>query len=302
MRRFAAFLFAIFVLFAASARAEPQPGKPPIPLRGILYRVDYRGHTCYLFGTVHVGQSAFYPLEPRVMRALHDADTLAIEVDVRDAAALRRAAQTYGFYPEGDTIDRHLPPGELAHLKQALRHAGIPFENVARMKPWMVANLLLVQAMARHGFPPGQGIEEYFLAVAQKEGKAVTGLETAGYQLSLFDRLDDAQQRAYLHETLRNLASGKEVREGLALIDAWQHADDAAMQSAMRDTLSDGPSDRLIEKLLLAQRNPAMAAKIGALIRRDRDCFVAIGALHLLGRDGVPALLAAQGYRVRKLY
>jgi uncharacterized protein YbaP (TraB family) len=77
-------------------------------LRGTLCRVDYQGHTCYLFGTVHVGQAAFYPLEPQVTHALQQADRLAIEVDIRNTAAFQQAILQYGLYPGSQTMEQHL--------------------------------------------------------------------------------------------------------------------------------------------------------------------------------------------------
>lgn len=286
---------------ARPAISSPQKISPA--LRGALYRVDYRGHTCYLFGTVHIGQTAFYPLEPQVMRALKNADKLVIEIDIRNAAAFQKALVQHGLYADGQTLDQHLSADSLASLKEALQRNGIAFENVARMKPWMVANLLLVQEMARSGFPAEQGLETYFLSVAEKQRKSVAELETADYQLSLFDKLNEAQQEDYLRENLHDLADGSAIKKTVALIDAWRHADGKKMEALMQEMLDDdSASSRFIEDVLLNQRNPGMADKVEALIKNDRAAFVAVGALHLLGDKGIPNLLKQRGYTVEKLY
>lgn len=274
-----------------------------IPLRGALYRVDYRGHTCYLFGTVHVGQAAFYPLESRVTQALSKADKLVIEVDIRNAALFNQAIVRHGLYPAGETIDQHLSTESITALKDALQRVGLPFENVARMKPWMIANLLVVQEMARNGFPIEQGIEMYFLSVAEKQKKKVGELETADYQLSLFDALSDAQQQDYLRETIADLANGDTLKKSKALIDAWSRADSKAMEAMMQEMLNDdSASAKFIEQILLNQRNPGMADKIEVMLKNDKATFVAVGTLHLLGDNGVPAMLKRRGYQVTKLY
>jgi uncharacterized protein YbaP (TraB family) len=309
MHRIVVFIIALLVgIHPAFAQAERSSTKATetrssIPLRGTLYRVDYRGHTCYLFGTVHVGQAAFYPLEPQVTRALRQAGRLVIEVDIRNTAAFQQAIVQYGLYPEGQTIEQHLPAADLAQLKEALERSGIPFQNVARMRPWMIATLLTVQTMAKNGFPVEQGIELYFLSVAEKQKKTVSGLETADYQFSLFARLNEQQQQDYLRETLRDLADGSELKNGMALIEAWRHADSPAMQKAMDAMASDAsPSSRFIQHVLLDERNPGMADKIAAWAQSDKNTFVAVGALHLLGDAGIPALLQQRGYKVTKLY
>lgn len=310
MRRIVVFFIALVLGFHAAfvhagqaAPAPRQQAQTPIPLRGTLYRIDYHGRSSYLFGTVHVGQAAFYPLEPQVMQALRHTERLALEVDIRNTAAFQQAILRYGAYPNGETIDRHLPADELAQLKQTLESAGIPFANVARMKPWMVATVLLVQTMAQHGYPAEQGIERYFLSEAAQQKKTVLELESIDYQLSLFDRLDEKQQQDYLRETMRDIADGAAVDKGIALIDAWSRADGKAMRAALDEMLNDDDaSSRFIEHMLLAQRNPRMADRIASWLDSGKTTFVAVGTLHLLGEQGIPALLKQRGYQVRRLY
>lgn len=271
--------------------------------RGVLYRVSHHGNTSYLFGTVHVGQAAFYPLEPQVTRALSAADKLVLEVDIRDMATVQQALVRHGMYPDGQTIHQHLSATSLEKLKQALQVAGIPFEAVARMKPWMIANLLIVQSMARAGYPAEEGLELYFLSVAKKENKAVQSLETADYQLSLFNGLSDAQQEKYLQENLKQLADGSAIKKGLSLITAWQHADNKALEAALLEMQNEeSTSAKFLQRVLLDERNPNMANKIESLLKNDKRTFVAVGALHLIGDKGVTALLQRRGYKVEKLY
>ncbi len=297
------------VLFGLAAPAQAGAAKETaaasaIPLRGTLYRVDHENRTAWLFGTVHVGQPAFYPLEPQVMQALHQADALVVETDIRDLAALQGAIAQHALYPDADaSIARHLPSADLEQLKQALAQAGIPFANVQRMKPWMVANLLIVHAMARAGFPPEQGLEQHFLQIAANERKPVHELEDAAYALSLFDGMPPAQQQAYLRETLRELQDGSGVAKGIAMIQAWRHADSTQLDRLYRSMLDDeSVGARFTHETLLERRNPQMADGIAKLLQDERRLFVAVGALHLIGEGSIPALLAQRGYRVTRVY
>lgn len=312
MRRTIVFVFTLLLGFfnpnvqadnPAASKSAAAAQKQTIPQRGTLYRVTYRGNTSYLFGTVHVGKTAFYPLEPEVTRAFSAAKKLVIEVDVRNTEAMRQAVMRHGLYPAGQTINQHLSADASAQLRQALRRYGTPFESIARMKPWMVANLLLVQEMARQGFPSEQGIELHFLSLAEKQKKTVQELETADYQLSLFDSMNDAEQEEYLVENLTELANGAAMQKALDLITAWQSADAKALDAALLEMQKgENASDRFLQKVLLDQRNPAMAQQVEALLKTDKTSFVAVGALHLLGAKGVPGLLQQRGYTVQKLY
>ncbi|GGC06408.1 TraB/GumN family protein [Oxalicibacterium flavum] len=297
-------LFGLAAMPAQADASKETAAAAAIPLRGTLYRVDHENRTAWLFGTVHVGQPAFYPLEPQVMQALHQADALVVETDIRDLAALQQAIAQHALYPGGDgNIARHLPSADLAQLKQALAQAGIPFANVQRMKPWMVANLLIVHAMARAGFPPEQGLEQHFLQIAASERKAVHELEDAAYALSLFDGMPPAQQQAYLRETLRELQDGSGVAKGIAMIQAWRHADGAQLDQLYRAMLTDDSvGARFTQEALLERRNPQMTDGIVKLLQDEHRLFVAVGALHLIGEGSIPALLAQRGYRVTRLY
>jgi uncharacterized protein YbaP (TraB family) len=310
-RHFVLVITLLFGGFVSHAHADTFAGNHPpanaqpaaAQNRGVLYRVSHRGNTSYLFGTVHVGQTAFYPLEPQVTRALSAADRLVLEVDIRDMATVQQAILRHGVYPGGQTVVQHLSAASLEKLKQALQVTGIPFDNVARMKPWMIANLLIVQAMARAGYPAEEGLELYFLSVAKKENKAVQALESADYQLSLFNGLSDAQQEIYLQENLTQLADGSTLRKGLALIRAWQHADSKALEAAVLEMQNEkSTSAKFLQRVLLDERNPNMANKIETLLKKDSKSFVAVGTLHLIGSKGIPALLQQRGYKVEKLY
>ena len=295
-------------LFAPAAYADTQSGLNNVtgnvaPLRGTLYRIDHQDHSAWLFGTIHVGQAGFYPLEPQVTRALHEADTLVIEVDIRNTRALEKAMKDYAFYRDGDNLTKHVSSDTLQTLKNGLREAGIPFDTVMTMKPWMVANMMIIHSMAQSGFPAEQGIEQFFLSVAANEKKAVRELESADYQLSLFEKLTAAQQEAYLLDTLKDLKTGAGVKKGVDLIQAWSRADGLAMEEQKRRMLAENStSSNFIENILLKERNPGMAAGIEKLLQDRQKIFVAVGTLHLIGDNSVPALLKQRGYRVTKIY
>jgi uncharacterized protein YbaP (TraB family) len=273
------------------------------PQRGALYRVRHQGNTAYLFGTIHVGQAAFYPLEPQVTRALSQSTQLVLEMDLRKSAQFQQAIDQYGMYGAGRTIDQQLSADSVRQLKTALQRFGIPFESVARMKPWMAANLLLAVDLERNGYQASLGTDLYLLSLAQAQAKTVRELETADYQLSLFDQLTPAQQEQYLRETLAELADGSGFNKTKAMIDAWRSADAGAMENLLREMQNEkSASSDFMQRVLLDQRNPNMAAGIEALLRKNKSTFVGVGMLHLLGEGGLPTLLRQRGYEVKKLY
>ena len=271
--------------------------------RGQLYRVTHDGKTSYLFGTIHVGRDGVYPLDPVVSRALLDSKALVIELDIRENAAFQVALARHGRYADGDSIQNHLTPATLQQTLQALARAGMSLQSVQQYKPWLVANLLVGAELDQHGFQRSQAVEYALLAAAQKQEKTVRELESADYQLSLFDSLDEHQQEQYLLENLADLADGDSLKRSTALIDAWNVADQPGIHAAWQAaTTGDSISAGFMNRVLLGKRNPEMAANIERIMQQDQVAFVGVGLLHLVGDDGLPQLLKRRGYQVEQLY
>ncbi len=273
------------------------------PRRGVLYRVRHHGVSSYLFGTIHVGKQNFYPLEPEVSRALAEARTLVLELDVRANDDFQLALGKYGSYPAGQSLRGHLSPAAMTRLQAALDRNGMPLASVDGFRPWLVANILVGMEMEKLGYQRSNGVEGFLLEAALRQQKPLRELETAEYQLSLFDGLSAAQQERYLLENLDDIDSGAALKKSAGLIDAWSAADRVRMAELSRElTTGDSVSARFMEQTLLGKRNPEMAANIESIMAREHSAFVGIGLLHLLGENSVPQLLKRRGYEVEQVY
>lgn len=275
----------------------------PRPQRGTLYRVRYHDHTTYLFGTIHVGRIEFFPLEPQATQALADASTLALEIDLLDTAALQQAAIKYGVYADGDTLDKHISAATLDRLQKALDQAGLSYTMVSHMKAWMAGNALLIAVLEHQGYDTNLATDSYLSAAASRQHKNIIGLETADFQLSLFDGMTEKQQEQYLNDNLDDIASGAMREKTQELIDAWAKADEKVFKELLIEAEYDQTtSGKFFLQELLNKRNPEMANKVEKMLKDEKSTFVAIGLMHLIGANGVPQLLAKRGYEVTKLY
>lgn len=273
------------------------------PRRGMLYRVTAHGKTSYLFGTVHVGTKSLFPLEPEVAHALATSSNLVLELDIRNNAPIRTAMNKYGMYAPGDSLRNHLSLAAYQQLVKALNAAGMNFSDVAMYKPWLVANLLVGAQMTLKGYQSGQAVEYYLLAAAQAQKKKVLQLESADYQLSLFNTMDDDQQESYLLENIADLKDGNAVRQSEELLDAWSHADAGKVDAIMAEiSASNTVSSNFMTDKVLGKRNLLMVASIENIIKDNKAAFIGIGLLHLTGPNGLPQLLRDRGYEVEKVY
>ena len=272
--------------------------------RGALFRVTDKDNTLYLYGTVHAGRADFYPLEPRIRAALAGAKTLALEIDAaRDPAAVVAAFQLHGMFTAASEGMAGLPEARRRRIEAGLKAQGLDPAAVARMRPWMVTMVLALVEMGKLGYDPALGVDSHLARLAQGGNTRIVELESVQYQASLLNRLPLADQWRLLEETLDNLASGRQLREARELFDAYERADQAALDRiARRVDLDDSFTGKFMRDVLLIERNGPMADKVAALLARENKAVVAVGLLHLLGQNGLPELLRRRGVKVERVY
>lgn len=272
--------------------------------RGALLKATHEGHVLYLYGTIHAGRADFYPLEPRIRTAIAAAPTLALEIDVaRDPAAVAAAFQQHGMLAPGSPGLAGLPAERRQRIETGLRQQGVDPAAVARLKPWMVAMLLAIVDIGKLGYDPNLGVDAHLAQLARSGKTRVAELESAQYQAALLNRLPDDDQWRLLEETLDNMASGRQLREGRELFKAYERADQAALDRIARRIDSDTTfSGTFMRDVMLNERNGPMADKVVSLLAREHNAVVAVGLLHLLGKNGLPELLRQRGIKVERVY
>ena len=269
---------------------------------GALFRISRDGEMAYLFGTIHVGATSFYPLAPQVSEALAEATQLVLELDTRADAAFDQAVARHASYADGDHIRNHVSADTLRRLVRALHAVGIPLSDVGHLKPWLLANMLIGIALEQNGFQRAHGNESFLLDAVQARGAGLAELESADYQLSLFDTLGEVDAESYLREALDDLSSGSAMKKARAVIDAWSSGDAHALDALIPATIGAGTvTSDFTRRTLLDRRNPEMAQRIGHIMKDGKVSFVGVGLLHLLGPNGLPQLLAQRGYRVERM-
>jgi uncharacterized protein YbaP (TraB family) len=146
------------------------------------------------------------------------------------------------------------------------------------------------------GFDAELGLDKHFYDRAQTERKPVQGLETVEYQISFFDRMTMEEQDRMLAATLKDLDTG--IASVTALADAWKAGDAPAVERVVLKELKAEP--RMYQRLLV-DRNRNWLPAIEALFARSGRAFVVVGAAHLVGPDGLLAMLKAKGYAIEQL-
>lgn len=292
----------LFCLYLPLANATAPIG-PMAQAGGILFKVQDAHHTLYLFGTIHVGASDFYPLAPRIMHTLEQASAIALEIDPHQRHAMQAAVAQYGLYPAGQSFHTELSLALQQQVLAALARYHVAPQIIAPLRPWMIASLLTLQEFESKAYRAELGVDSYLADLMRKRHKPVLELEGAAAQLALFDRLDNQQQSRLLEDTLQELSDPGSAAKIVALAQYWRHADLPGLQGLLDEMATDHSLvGRFTKEVLLDQRNPVLSTRIAALLQQRDGVFAAIGILHLVGANSVPALLQQYGLKVERLY
>jgi len=257
-------------------------------------------NTLYLFGTIHVGKTSFYPLPDAVNAAFAASKKLVVEaniLDQKDSAEIARLSD----YPKGETIAKHIPPALLMRLKSALVKQKIPYDNVATMRPVLLGGLLPIIEFLKQGYEMNQGLDFKLIERAMQEKKPILELESSLAQIKLLTNMSPLLQEAFLENALVSLEDGKAAVQVNGIVKAWLAGDAPQLARIAEAATREGLMADLLNEQLLAGRHPAMVDKIEGYLASPDIHFVAVGALHLVGVGGLVEMLKSLGYTVRQL-
>lgn len=260
-----------------------------------LWRVDGAQNRLYLLGSVHLLRAGDHPLPSIIDEAYADAETIVMEVDMDDIdpVAAQQQVTEIGLIRDGGSLDELMGPRLYAQAETLAAEAGIPLAMLGRTEPWLAAITVEQLMLTRIGFDPEYGIENYLTAMAAADGKPLIGLETVRQQLEFLDGMSLAAQRSLLLKSLEDSAEMEAVMD--QLVRAWRHGDIEHLEAEMLGDMQEYPE---LYRAVVAERNRNWIAAIEGFAREEDDYLVVVGALHLIGEDGVPALLEERGFDV----
>jgi len=275
--------------FAAAADA-------PHPVT--LWQVNGDSNSVYLLGSIHLLRPEDYPLPTALYAAYDDAEVLIMEIDMddMDPFAAQVAFTTYGVLKDEQTLRDLMGDDLYAQALAAAEMIDIPLDMLRKTEPWYAAMTVQLMMLSRIGFDPTLGVEMHMMSKAQADGKPIEGFETVEEQVRFLDGMSLPAQREMLLSTLTESAKLGEMMD--EMIDAWRHGDIAVLEADMLEEIA---SHEELNKALVTDRNARWVSRIDSLLDDSDDYLIIVGALHLIGKDGVPTQLRGLGYDVRQL-
>lgn len=280
-------LLAASVLTSLASHAQTTA---PTPL---LWQTCDNDSCLYLLGSMHLLRPDDLPLAPEVTATLQKAATVVFEVPAHEMESPELMAQF--AHRAINTSGQPLPPALLAKLQrwESANH----HPSLIHFKPWLIGLTVANHEWLKYGMRPEHGMDLHLSRQARALGKPQAALETSLAQLQMLEDMPWADQLQALDETLTDaLAHPEKLRQ---LHQSWRRGDARAMyRNELLPMQREHPA--LYQKLIV-QRNQAWLPKLQAHLQGSQDVLAVVGALHLVGPDGVVQSLRQRGHRVSRV-
>lgn len=287
LRRLTSVLILLCAIAVGALRSAAEPA---------IWVVKGPHATVYLFGTIHALDKTHPWHSQKIDAAIQQSQALWLEIpNIDDAASMQPLIMQLGL-DMAHPLSTKLTPDQMAKLNKAA--AGLPGGPgmLDMMKPWLAGMMLSVVPVMQAGYDPNNSVESELKPEFTSANKPVKGFETAEQQLHYFADMSEKAQLNFLVSEIDD--SDKAVDQFKELVAAWYAGDveklDALNNAEFRDKYPD------LFQLLVVKRNQNFTSQIQDLLKGDGVTFVAVGAGHLVGKEGVPAMLEKQGYKVTR--
>jgi len=266
-------------------------------VRPALFVARDADSTLYLFGTVHVRRPGAAWGGPDAQAALAEADEVWTEMDISTAGevAVRRLTLERGMAPADQPLSSWLSDKERTQLAALTARLGVSSAVFEGMRPWLAALTLSFIPISQSGYDPGAGVDRAVRSAAGDAG--FRHFETAEDQIGFFADLSEAAQRQMLREAIREAEAGAEQLDEMS--SAWERGDLAVLEASIIADMREAYPE--LYAVIFKRRNHVWVDVLAHEMDGAGVDFVAVGAGHLLGPDGLVTLLRARGVNVERV-
>jgi len=285
---------------ASSKKVVYPPGQLVPAEKSLVWKISGNGlkKPSWVYGTIHLIPKNDFDFPPAARSALDNVRRVAFEIDMKEMTNFRTqiALMTKALMPGGKTLKDLLPAEDYGFVKEKMSEKGLPGGMFERMKPMFLSTMFASDedgGLTANAQMTSVEMELYRMVRRRKLESA--GLETAAYQMAIFDSIPYEAQAKMLVESLRSADGGQGGEDELSkMLELYRTQDINAMQVMIGDSQY-GMNN--YEDILLKNRNRNWVPIMGRMMREQPTLF-AVGAGHLGGESGVVALLRKEGYRV----
>jgi uncharacterized protein YbaP (TraB family) len=264
--------------------------------KSLLYQIYGNGLTqpSYLFGTIHIMNENDFNIGSNIEKKLKTADELVMELDLAEVDMQQLAALS--ILPNDKTIKDYVSEKDFDTIKAFFEDSvGIPaltFEmSYSRMKPIFLEQLINFKYVGENP----SSYENTFSDIADNKNIPMSGLETMLEQLTLLEEISLEDQIKHLVFTVKNYADESIIMD--QLFGLYHQQDIDGLFNLITKQVE---GDEEFESNLIVKRNYKWLPKIEEKMK-SKKIFIAVGAGHLGGKDGLIKLLQNKGYIVEPI-
>lgn len=285
-------IFAVVIIthvFSSSVLAESS-----------VWKVSKGQNYFYLGGTVHVLTENDYPFPNEFSSAYKDSSKIIFETDIAalETPEFESMFITAMSYNDDRTLASELNTNTYQKLDDFMVKREIPIDNFSTFQPWGVSLIITMIEYQRFGMVPDYGVDRYFNNLALADSKEVGGLETAEQQLGFLSSLATIDPNLSIEYTLRDLKNLPEFIQTIRT--SWRSGDLDQISSSqfVKQMKVEFPE---MYNAIVTNRNNTWMKQLPALIDDKATEFVLVGAMHLIGKEGLLHQLKTQGFNVEQL-
>ncbi|WP_337880416.1 TraB/GumN family protein [Rheinheimera sp.] len=262
-----------------------------------LWQVTKGKQQFYLAGTIHLLSPDDYPLPASYEQALSESRQLILEtpLDQLESPEGISLLLQRNRYPDGENLLQHLSPALAGQLSEFCQQHQLPLQQISRFKPAFAALMLTSTQLQQQG-ATAPGVDKYLMQQASQKTIPHLGFETVEQHLAVLDKLNQQGAELLIQSTLQDLRSS--TQDFVAMKQAWRQGNVQVLEQLFLSDLLKYPA---LYQILIVERNQAWLQKLPTLLN-NKPSYIAVGTLHLVGKDGLLHALQQQGYNIRQVH
>ncbi len=257
--------------------------------------------TIALLGTVHSGRKTFYPLPNTIEDALRRSKALLLEIDLStvDSEEVNEKIQETSELPKGESLFMLLSSDLYFKLDERLAQYKLQIVEYENKEPWYFIFLLLTLESGIDPKGMELGVDLYLTKQAKRLKKEVIPLESVESQMHVFSGLSRQDQLELIDVMLEKPFNRDQTKEDMRnLLEAWEEGDRGAIDHHVEKSKGASPIEIKFMQRINHHRNTKMLDAIIDHSKTHKQVFVAVGTMHLLGKEGLVESLKTAGYTV----
>ena len=262
-----------------------------------IWTISKDGNTHYIGGTFHLLKESDYPLPKEFNHVYKQVNQLVFETDVTqlDKPKFQQRFLRAMRLPPGKILADKLSPKAYAALIRYAAKNNIDTGRLQQLRPQMVSLIISVEELKNLGLN-ASGVDSYMANKAIQDSKTLHFLETIDQQIDYIASMSKNNESALILQTLKDLEKLPDDLD--KMLNAWRYGDQQTLfEYGIEPMKQDYPD---VYQSLLVERNEEWLPKIETLLQQENSVFILVGALHLVGGDGLLEMLKTKGYRINK--